>query len=386
MLDLPVWLLHNSRWNWREWCGKGAGAGRPELAREDEAVAKTKRSKAELKKVVKSFDAISTETGKYWQPRSYVEMQLVCMRALGWKNVDYETLVTVSGFGTSFAYEPKDKFWAGWVAPYGCDKRVADATGFGFEWVHVESAEDAWGKIAAFISDGKPVRAPHNEELIFAGYKDAARKSSRRILAMCKPLADPPEWWTWEQFEGWFENPGHHWIGRHTRSVRKLAAKESAKNVMAGIVTLALHDPRAKNSIFDGVQWGLEGVKLFAEDIADTTKKKDYFAAGWHGCHAITPQYTGRKCAAIYLNRIAERFPGKTNVHILNAVDDYDAAYDEWLRFRKAESVRGSWGNETRRGAMADAVYRALIHEIAAVDELEAALMTQGVRVRPTRA
>ena len=67
-------------------------------------------------------------------------------------------------------------------------------------------------------------------------------------------------------------------------------------------------------------------------------------------------------------------------------VDEYAAAYDEWMAFRKAESAPGSWGNETRRGAMADAVYRALIHEIAAVDELEEALMTQGVRVWPTRA
>jgi hypothetical protein len=349
-------------------------------------VGKAVRPKAELKNVAKSFSAIGSETAKYWQPRSYVEMHLVAMRALGWKDVDYETVVTASGFGTSFAYEHKDKFWAGWTAPYGCDKRIADATGFGFKWVHVDSLDEAWDKITKVISEGQPVRAPHQEEMIFAGYRNAARPKGRRVLAMCKPLADPAAWWTWDQFEEWFGDPAHHWIGRHTRSVRKLAAKQSAKNVMAAIVTLALHDPRAKNSMFDGVSWGLEGVKQFAEDIADTSKKKDYFAPGWHGCHAITPQYTGRKCAAIYLKGIAERFPGKTNVHILRAVNEYNAAYDEWLVFRKAESARGSWGNQTRRGVMADAVYRALIHEIAAVDELEEALMTQGVRVRPTRA
>ena len=71
---------------------------------------------------------------------------------------------------------------------------------------------------------------------------------------------------------------------------------------------------------------------------------------------------------------------------LYDAIEEYAAAYEQWLAFRKAESARGSWGNEKRRGAMADAIYRALIHEIAAVDELEEALLTQGVRVWPTRA
>jgi len=345
-------------------------------------VGKAKYKKTELKKVVEAFKTVGDETGRYWQPRSYVEMHLVCMRALAWKDVDYETLMTVSGFGTSFAYEHKDKFWAGWAAPYGCDKRIADATGFGFQWTHVDSAEEAWAKITKAARDGTPVRAPYIEDMIFAGCKDAATKRGRRVLAMCNPFADPPKWWKWEQFEKWFAEESRGWVGRHTRSVRKLAAKRSAANVMASIVTLALHDPRAKNSMFEGVTWGLEGIKQFAEDIADTSKKKDYFAAGWHGCHAITPQYTGRKCAAVYLGRAAERFPGKTNVHILNAAAEYDAAYDEWLVFRKTESARGSWANKKRRGGMADAVYRALIHELAAVDELKEALITQGASVR----
>ncbi len=348
-------------------------------------MAKRRRRNAELKRVAKAFKDVGRETDAFWQPRSYIDMHLVCMRALGWKDVDYETLVTVSGFGTSFAYEPREKAWAGWVAPYGCDQRITGTTGFGFKWDHVDSLDQAWDLITKHVGEGAPVRAPHTEEMVIAGYKEAATPRGRRVLVMCRPFADPPKWWRWAQLEEWFADPQHHWLGHHTRSVRKLATKRSGLNAMAAAVMVALHDPRAKNSMFEGVAWGLEGIKQFAEDVADTKKKKDYFAAGWHGCHAITPQYTGRRCAAVYVRRIAERFPVKSNTYFLKAADEYEAAYGEWLSFRETEAARGSWGNAKRRAAMADAIYRALIHEIAAVDALRDGLLMEGVRVMPTR-
>jgi len=66
----------------------------------------------------------------YPQPHVYITTHYVCMRAAGWKDIDFDTLMTVSGAGLLFAYDPKDmmsKYSHIWL---GLDKRIAEATGF----------------------------------------------------------------------------------------------------------------------------------------------------------------------------------------------------------------------------------------------------------------
>ncbi len=117
-----------------------------------------------LENVVQTFDQVVRETVQpYGAPRSAVTTHLVCMRAAGWEDADYETLMTISGFGISFVYEHKDKFWVAWVPPPGADERIARATGFGWEWVRSQTPDEVWNALKKTIDAGKPARAPSEE-------------------------------------------------------------------------------------------------------------------------------------------------------------------------------------------------------------------------------
>ena len=63
---------------------------------------------------------------------------------------------------------------------------IADATGFGFEGKMTESPDEAWEFLRETIDAGKPVRSPHIEEMIFAGYHDAPTKADRQAFAMAR--------------------------------------------------------------------------------------------------------------------------------------------------------------------------------------------------------
>ena len=97
-----------------------------------------------IENVESVFTAVNGETEKYFQPRSYIVKRLVSMRVAGWQDTDYETLVTVSGFGLSFAYHPGEKFFAHYLIPEGADDRMARATGYGREWLSFDSIERYW--------------------------------------------------------------------------------------------------------------------------------------------------------------------------------------------------------------------------------------------------
>ena len=80
------------------------------------------------------------------------------MRTAGW-DADYETLMPVSGYGLSFAYEPKRESGAHYCPPPGTDQRITQATGFGWEYLHLQDIEDYWQALKETIDSGRPVQA-----------------------------------------------------------------------------------------------------------------------------------------------------------------------------------------------------------------------------------
>lgn len=67
----------------------------------------------------------------YYQPRDEYFMRLVMLRASGVKDIDFETLICLAGFGTSFGYHPKD-YWVMYMppdAPEVTEARIAGARG-----------------------------------------------------------------------------------------------------------------------------------------------------------------------------------------------------------------------------------------------------------------
>jgi DNA-binding transcriptional MerR regulator len=338
-----------------------------------------------LKDAIEAFQRTEREI-KCWQPRSFVQVRVVCMQAAGWKDADYDTIMTISGFGPSFAYHPK-KFWPQYVAPDGSGERLAQATGFGWEWKQYETVEEYWQALRETLDAGKPIHAPHIEEVIFVGYRDADEAAGRQV----RPLAphgvgvEPGAWWTWEEFEAWFAEESHGFLGRHTERVPQVAPRESAIETLEAIVQMATDDPRAKNPDFEGVKWGLEGLEAYAADVGDVSKAGkpgEYFYDGWLGCHAIYPQISGRASAAVYLERLGKSgiFPEAGNARVLAAAKSYGDARAAWGEYEKhlgneeTAEASDSWMVEEHRLAGAAAIRQAIEHEKMAIDQVQQVL------------
>ena len=274
-----------------------------------------------------------------------------------------------------------------YLAPSGCDERIAKATGFGWEWQRYETVEEYWQALKETIDAGKPIHAPYYEEVVLVGYQDAGGQYERQA----RPLvphgvgAEPDTWWTWQEFEDWFDKWSHKVLGRHTERTEAVSPRESAIETLETIVQMATDDPRAQNPDFDGVKWGLEGLETYAADVSDISKsgkEDEYFYGGWLGCHAIYPQISGRASAAVYLERLGKSsiFPGAINEHILAAAAAYGAARAAWGDYEKhlgneeVAEASDSWLIEEHRLAGAAAIRRALEHEKVAIDQVQQAL------------
>jgi hypothetical protein len=199
--------------------------------------------------------------------------------------------------------------------------------------------------------------------------------------------AEPDAWWSWQEFEDWFDKWSHKVLGRHTERTETVSPRESAIEALKAIVQMATDDPRAQNPDFGGVKWGLEGLETYADDVGDTSKSgkpDEYFYGGWLGCHAIYPQISGRASAAVYLERLGKSstFPGAINERILAAAESYGAARAAWGGYEKhlgneeVAEASDSWMIEEHRLAGAAAIRQAIEHERAAIDQVQQALAT----------
>jgi hypothetical protein len=347
-------------------------------------MAETKYPKIALENTIEAFDQTEREI-KYWQPRSWVQAQLVCMRTAGWTDIDYETLMMLSGFGPSFAYHPNELWWAQYLPPQGCDERIAQATGFGYEGKWYETADAYWQALKETIDAGKAIHAPYLEEVILVGYQEADNKADRQVRPLAPIGVEPDTWWTWNEFETWFADESHGFLGRHTERVEQVSEKESALTVLETIVRMAHDDPRATNPDFAGAAFGLSGLEAYATDVGDMSKsgKPDvYFESGWMGCHAIYPQISGRAAAALFLKRLGESgiFQTQVNAQILAAAKAYHAARAAWGEYERhlgneeAAEVSDSWMIEARRLAGAAAIHKAIKHEKTAISQIQRVL------------
>jgi len=360
----------------------------------------SRRSQVVLKDVVKAFkDAqkvashqdVSRPTKVYPQPSAYLYTHYVCMRAAGWDDVDFDRLAAVSGSSALFAYDPTTLMPKYANLHIDIDRRITEVTGFGFEWVKFTDAEDAWRIITETIDSGRPVKAPHYEDAIFAGYQNADRPEDRKILAMGDPFPDLEAWWSWKEFGDWEKAAGtwnRRQLGRHTKRVRKTAAKTVAIRVLRDLVTWSGKPPAAVTKAFPKATFGLAGIDAYARDVGDFRKKPEkYFKdTSWCGCHGINPQWTVRNATAVYLERLAgtTTFGKKVNEHLAAAAKQYQATYAGWQAFYQQlghGAPKDAWNTKTRRTAGAAAVREALEHEKAGVQEIRLALAAAGVKV-----
>ena len=192
-------------------------------------------ARAYLDDVVRQFDKLIGHLGRhgivsgvelYVQPPVSLSLHTVAMRAAGWE-IDYEQVAALSGACAPFGYQP-DEFMCKYAyLDLDPDARLAEATGYGFEWVPFASIEEAWSLIKTAVAAGQPVRGWHWEALLFGGYEEADAVSERRGLCDGRR---PRDLWSLvalgriqrmvrsgHRLEG--ERPGPpHWADRERRS------------------------------------------------------------------------------------------------------------------------------------------------------------------------
>jgi len=326
-----------------------------------------------------------------WAERSDTYMYLTQMRVAGW-DVDYADLITIAGYGPSFAYAPRlsDSWGVHYHPPRNRDDRIAHGTGCVYRWRQYGDPEDYWQALKRAIDEGQVVHGPNEEDVLFIGYVDADRPADRKVLPLAIVFVEDDEW-TWEQFTKWHSRSMvRGWFGRIEGAVDPWPRRKSAIEVLK-LMVAAANGNDSRRDLGKGATWGIDGIEAYAADLADMSKsgapedEEGYFQGGWRGCHNIYPQMSGRPAAATYLKRISSEFDGKTKDHLLAAAARYEDATASWKQFDKhlgrplGDKHGQAWQSKTSRQAGAKAVSEAAAHERKAVAEIEAALIVEGV-------
>jgi hypothetical protein len=336
-----------------------------------------------LEEAVAAFEAITQNVAShknvldedvYPQPSVYLVSHLVCMRAAGWRDISFDTLAAVSGASALFAYEP-GTFMPKYANLYiGMDERIAEATGFGWEWVPFDGAEEAWTVLKRGVDAGRPLKGGHAENVVFVGYQSATTPEERQVFAMTDGPEYYAKWWTWDEFEQWIADWSQNQLGRHTTLLIQSAPRAIVLRVLRDLVDWAEAPPDAVKQRYPNAKFGLEGIEAYAEDCADMEAFDD-----WHACHGINPQWTVRNSTAVYLDDVAETkiFSEPINAHLREAAVHYRDAYDAWREFYEQlghGAPEGAGTMKSRRLAGAAAVREALAHEKAGIATLQKVL------------
>ncbi len=310
----------------------------------------------------------------YIQPCVYLSLHLVQMRATGWTDMDFDQIAAVSGASALFAYE-HGKFEPKYAnLSIGMDERIAEATGFGYEWVDFKGIVGAWQLIKESVDSGRSVKGWDWENILFAGYQDAENPKDRKIFAMADGPGTYAKWLTWKEFREYVERVekwGCPQFGRHTNRVEMKPAKEVALRVINDLVEWSTNPPAHLIKKYPGATFGLAGIELYADNCADMEKFEDFGS-----CHDMNPQWPIRNSSAVYLKRVAdaEIFPEEINSHLRKAANEYRTAYIYWKQFYNHlshGSPEGAGRMEEHRLAGASGVRNALKHEKMALAELK---------------
>jgi hypothetical protein len=273
--------------------------------------------------------AVASGGEMYIQPYVYLSLHLVQMRAAGWA-VDFDQVAAVSGASALFAYQ-RDDFMPKYahldVEP---DRRIAEATGFGYEWVSFEDVGGAWERVIESIDAGRSAKGWDWEGILFAGYRHARRAEDRKVFALADGPGTYARWLTWDEFGEWAGRVGK-WgvphLGRHTGHVGVRPAREVALRLMRDLVAWSTDPPASVRERYPEATLGLAGIEAYAAACERADLGED-----WLMCHPINGQWGVRNASSVYLRRVAESgiLAEAASDQLCAAADAYRAAYEHW--------------------------------------------------------
>ena len=314
-------------------------------------------------------------------------------QAQGFAHVDYDTLVTLTGYATAWGYHPRNcavVYTPPAAPPWELDALIARGTGFGWEWLpKTADAEEAWRAVVATLDSGRPLQGQFLDDLLIVACQDPGGPEARRIYVMGG--WNKPGWWTMEAWAEWVRDWGR--LGRPTGTTDQAPLRDVVVESLRGMASYACADPRAGIDFLAGARFGLDGIEAYAAMLDDLSVTLDDIDMGWAGCHCVSRQYTGRRSAASFLRRAAGVLPPEAARHVLAAARCYAAAYREWKVYERLLSraayrkplpdIAAAWADPGRRHGGAAAVRRACAREAAAAEEVRSALAFLGAQSTP---
>jgi hypothetical protein len=309
----------------------------------------------------------------YPQPSTYLTTHYICMKVAGF-DIDYDILTTISRTSALFAYKPDDFMPKYAHLHINIDKRIEQATGFGFEWLAPTTADECYSMIKDSIDNNKLVKSTMYENVLFIGYSDHEIINKRKIYLLSDGADYYSEWGSWNAFLSWFKEWGHTKVGRFTKRTDPLNKKDIAIKVINDLVNWSTQPPQEVLDQYPEAKFGLEGINEYANDCENLKKYKN-----WKACHDINPQWITRNSTAVYLKNLADEniFNQDTNVHINKSSEFYKEAYLQWRIFNNYlgyVASKKAGRNKGNRTNGANAIRQALEYEKQAINELRTAI------------
>ncbi len=306
----------------------------------------------------------------YPQPSTYLTTHYICMKVAGFENIDFDFLTVISGASALFAYEPNEFMPKYAHMHIDIDKRIEEATGFGWEWLVPDTADECFDMIKESIDHEKPVKSTLYENILFVGYIDNENKKKRKFYVLSDGASYFNDWVNWKAFFHWFKEWGKTGLGRFTKRMDTLPEKEIATRFLNDLVNWADEPPEEVKKQYPKAIFGLKGMEEYANDCGNTQKYKD-----WRACHDINPQWVTIQSSAIFLKKLVDDniFNADTNLHLKKSSELFMSSYQNWRIFyhylgHVAPQKAGKNKNNRKNGA--SAIRKALAYEEQAINEI----------------
>lgn len=266
--------------------------------------------------------------------QSWLLAHLTQMHAAGRADVDYHTLAVVSGCAALLTYARDDVRSLNALLMLDPGRRVAEATGFGYENIRFRDRNQVWRTIRQSIDAGLSLKAwGGGGAVIVAGYEDDPDGWDRHMFVTPDGDNIGGSWKGGQFITDWVDDArrcGTLTVGRHTESIVAQPKAQVAAQAIGNLVKWGKHPPDVITRTLRGIVLGLESIDAAAESCA-----KGDLPAERTGLLAIATAWTLRLSTAIYLERLADGdvLPTELAPHIRAASELYRDAYGAWEQF-----------------------------------------------------
>ena len=237
-------------------------------------------------------------------------------------DIDYMTFAAATGWAFSFGYR-YEEISPAFMAVRGNPKAngpfevfafLPTRLGLDYDLAPTQEPDKLWPFVIRYVDAGVPIMSEHIDGGLITGYREHV--GNRQIY-----------------FDGT--------VGRGWTNIADLHPFEVAVFVKSGdplpwdqITRDALEHAVRKGSAHEahGAPQGMAALEAYLADVRDPSK--DFADVGEWFCWAAFERLMARKCAAVWLDRIAGELPAAAAKHVRTASRHYSQAFERYDEYR----------------------------------------------------